>query len=169
MSQLGEGAPGGWRPGMPLNIQQTTGQPMTENDRPKASSAAPRRARWCGHRGWVKGSPSLLPEIRTNGVLHVGKRCGGTGGSGDPMGGGRPGREAAHIRSAPFWVPRGSAQARRPALCPLPPGLPRRTQLPCAAALVLGTDGTAAQGLDPQSQHCSQLTWKNLNHGIKMF
>ena len=42
-------------------------------------------------------------------------------------------------------------------------------QLPCAAALVLGTDGTAAQGLDPQSQHCSQLTWKNLNHGIKMF
>lgn len=56
-----------------------------------------------------------------------------------------------------------------PRSAPCPRGCPRRTQLPCAAALVLGTDSAAAQGLDPQSQHCSRLTWKNLNHGIKMF
>lgn len=55
---------------------------------------------------------------------------------------------------------------------PTPPlsGLPGALALPPGplkahtAPLRYSSDAGAAQGLDPQSQHCSQLTWKNLNH-----
>ena len=135
-----------------------------ENDQPKASSvwrlrspeAAPRGARRCGHQGWVKGLPSgcfLRSEL--TGSFKPESSVAAHEGVGTPRGDGHL-QGGCTRPSRPFLGSRG--------LCPLPHGRPRHTQLPCAAALMLGTDGTAAQGLDPQSKHCSWLTRESLNH-----
>lgn len=115
---------------------KTTGQPMTENDQPKASSvrrwrhpqAARRRARWCGHRGWLRDRPPCFLRSELMGCFKLESDVVAQEGVGTLWGednlAGRLHTSVLPLSGLPGALPRPGG----PHSAPCPRGCPRRTR-----------------------------------------